>query len=411
MLSLKPPSGLALLYNQFNNTSPEKNNDPENVVNSKYYNIDQIQTLKFPNKQKSLALFHINACSLNKNFDDLDHLLKCTNKVFSIIAVTETRITKQTSLTTNINLRNYAIEFTPTESTAGGTLLYIASHLSYKPRPDLNVYKANQLESTFVEIINPKKGNIVIGCLYKHANMDVLDFKNNYLMQIFEIVSKERKQVFLLGDFNINLPNYNDHQPTNDFLDSLASNSFIPYILHPTRITSHSKTLMDNIFPNFISPEIISGNITATTSDHLPQFSFVPNILSNPSTQKSTYYERYWSKFKQENFIFDYFDKDWTDLLQIDQQNVNLSMESFLNNINSILGAHAPLKKVNKHKLKFKRKPWITPALQKSIFNKNNLLKKFITAKDPQVKQRYHKEYKDYRNMLSTILKQNKTNY
>ena len=87
------------------------------------------------------------------------------------------------------------------------------------------------------------------------------------------------------------------------------------------------------------------------------------------------------------------------------------SMESLLNNINSILDAHAPLKKVNKHRLKFKTKPWITPALQKSIFNKNNLLKKFITAKDPQVKEKYHKEYKDYRNMLSTILKQSKTNY
>ena len=63
LLSLKPPSDLALLYNQFNNPSPEKNNDPENVVNSKYYDIDQIQTLKFPNKRKSLALFHINVCS------------------------------------------------------------------------------------------------------------------------------------------------------------------------------------------------------------------------------------------------------------------------------------------------------------------------------------------------------------
>ena len=185
LLSLKPSSELALLYNQFNNTSSEKHNDPENVVNSKYYDIDQIQTLKFPNKQKSLALFRINACSLNKNFDDLDHLLKCRNKVFDIIAVTETRITKQTSLTTNINLRNYAIEFTPTESTAEGTLLYIVSHLSYKPRPDLNVYKVNQLESTFVEIINSKKSNVVIGCLYKHPNMDVLNFKNNYLRQIF----------------------------------------------------------------------------------------------------------------------------------------------------------------------------------------------------------------------------------
>ena len=329
MFSLKPPSDLALLYNQFNNTSPEKSNDPVNVVNSKYYDIDQIQTLKFPNEHKSLALFHINTCSLNKSFDDLDHLLKCTNKVFDIVAVTETRITKQTSLTTNINLTDYAIEFTPTESSAGATLLYIASHLSYKPRPDLNIYKANQLESTFVEVIKPKKRNIVIGCLYKHPNMDVLDFKNNYRSQIFEIVSKERKQVFLLGDFNINLLNYNDHQPTNDFLDSLASNCFIPYILHPTRITSHSKTLIDNIFSNFFSPELISGNKTATISDHLSQFSFVPNILSNSSTQKSNYYERDWSKFKQENFILDYFDKDWADLLQINQQNVNLSMDFF----------------------------------------------------------------------------------
>ena len=53
LLSLKP--------------SPEKkNNNPENVVNYKYHDIDQIQTLKFPDKHKSLTLFHINACSLNK---------------------------------------------------------------------------------------------------------------------------------------------------------------------------------------------------------------------------------------------------------------------------------------------------------------------------------------------------------
>ena len=55
-------------------------------------------------------------------------------------------------------------------------------------------------------------------------------------------------------------------------------------------------------------------------------------------------------------------------------------------------------------------KPWITPAFHKSNSIKNNLLKKYITAKDPQIKERYHKEYKDYRNMLSTILKQSKTN-
>ena len=86
--------------------------------------------------------------------------------------------------------------------------------------------------------------------------------------------------------------------------------TFIPYILHSTIITSHSKIVIDNIFSNFIFPEIISGNTTGTISDHLPQFSFVPNILSNPSAQKSNYYEIDWSKYKQENFIIDYFDKD-----------------------------------------------------------------------------------------------------
>ena len=48
---------------------------------------------------------------------------------------------------------------------------------------------------------------------------------------MLEKVSKEQKQIFLHRDFNINLLNYNLHQPNNDFLDSLASNSVISYIL------------------------------------------------------------------------------------------------------------------------------------------------------------------------------------
>ena len=101
--------------------------------------------------------------------------------------------------------------------------MYISDRLSYKPRFDLNIVKKNQVESTLIEIINAKKTNIVVGCIYKHPNMDVLEF-NNHLNQILEKVSKEQKQIFLLGDFNINLLNYKIHQPTNDFLDSLASN-------------------------------------------------------------------------------------------------------------------------------------------------------------------------------------------
>ena len=72
-----------------------------------------------------------------------------------------------------------------------------------------------------------------------------------------------------------------EHNQTNEFLDSLASNSFIPLILQPTRITSHSNTLIDNIFSNVIDLDIISGNLTATISGHLSLFAIIPYMFGN----------------------------------------------------------------------------------------------------------------------------------
>ena len=77
-----------------------------------------------------------------------------------------------------------------------------------------------------------------------------------------------------------------EHNQTNEFLDSLASNSFIPLILQPTIITSHSNTLIDNIFLNFIDPDIISGNPTVTISGHLPQLAIILDMFGNISGKK-----------------------------------------------------------------------------------------------------------------------------
>ena len=74
-LILKPPPDLALPFNQFNNASPENNSDLENIIQSKYYDIDELQQLKIPNKEKSLSFFRINSCSLNKIFEELQNLL------------------------------------------------------------------------------------------------------------------------------------------------------------------------------------------------------------------------------------------------------------------------------------------------------------------------------------------------
>ena len=53
---MKPPPRF---FNQFNNAIHENCSDPENVIQSKYYDIDKLQQLKIPNKEKSLSLFHL----------------------------------------------------------------------------------------------------------------------------------------------------------------------------------------------------------------------------------------------------------------------------------------------------------------------------------------------------------------
>ena len=76
--------------------------------------------------------------------------------------------------------------------------------------------------------------------------MDLTVFNFNYLNQLLQNISKDQKSIFLLRDFNANLLNYNEHKQKNEYFDSFTSNSFIPLILQPTRITSHSNTLIDN---------------------------------------------------------------------------------------------------------------------------------------------------------------------
>ena len=89
-----------------------------------------------------------------------------------------------------MNLNNYSFEFTPTETSEGGTLLYIANYLSYKCRNDLNIC---ELESTFIEIVNPRKSNIIVGVIYRYPSMDLNDFNYNYLDKLLENISKEQK--------------------------------------------------------------------------------------------------------------------------------------------------------------------------------------------------------------------------
>ena len=134
--------------NQLNNFTYDKKENELKMPNCKYREEDYFQKLSKNFKRKTLFCFHMNVCSLIKNFDDFNILLNDLNVNFDILAITDSRIKKDLSSSVNLHLDNYSIEQTPTKASAGGTLLYISKRLSYQLRNDLKLIiqeKLNQL--------------------------------------------------------------------------------------------------------------------------------------------------------------------------------------------------------------------------------------------------------------------------
>ena len=93
----KPTDALVNLTNQLNNFTDDEKENELNLPNCKYRDTDYFKNLTKDFKRKALSSFHISVCSLNKNFDDLNILLSDLNVSFDILAITDTRIKKDSS--------------------------------------------------------------------------------------------------------------------------------------------------------------------------------------------------------------------------------------------------------------------------------------------------------------------------
>ena len=94
------------------------------------------------------------------------------------------------------------------------------------------------------------------------------------------------------------------HQ-SRDFLDKMLSASLKPHITTPTRINPRSKTLIDDIFTNFLDEYIVCGNLMCYTSYHLVQCLIHTNkTLSDQKSKKDIQIEHFKNldkrKFKEE---------------------------------------------------------------------------------------------------------------
>ena len=107
-----------------------------------------------------------------------------------------------------------------------------------------------------------------------------------------------------MGDFNINLLDYASHTPTCDFVNNFLSHSLPPCIHHPTRVSEHKASIIDNINTNANNANITCGNILMQITDHFPQFMILKNSHVTYSKSELLIYD--YSRFNKDAFLEDF---------------------------------------------------------------------------------------------------------
>ena len=143
------------------------------------------------------------------------------------------------------------------------------------------------MESVFIEIDSTAfgtKSNIIIGVIYRMPDLS-FDVFNERMCDISNVVTKEKKIGYLVGDLNIDLLKHEEHRPTSDFVDILYANNMFPLIVKPTRVTDKSATLIDHIMTNNfdIYSRHKQGILMSSISDHYALFHIADNAQFQPS--------------------------------------------------------------------------------------------------------------------------------
>ena len=165
-----------------------------------------------------------------------------------------------------------------------------------------------------------------------------------------------------MGDFNIDLLKTDSVPSSNHFFNTMNSKFFAPYILQPTRPAS--KTLIDNIFLNTIDYSSYFDNLTTQLSDHLFQFVILESFIKELVPKKLNLKERNFKCFNEREFVEIINTTHWEEILQLEKNDPNTSLENLYSHLNYILNEFAPYKKVSKKEYKLKSKPWISKDIQ-----------------------------------------------
>ena len=234
-----PGSDLDPDLNYFNQFSATLNSGSKYYLSEEFNNMLTNQSIV---NDQYFSLFHMNIRSTKANLPKTVAFAKCLQVRFSVLGFSETWLNEHEKHLYNIPGYNQIDKCRSTEyySKGGGVSLFIDEGFVFREREDLCM-GTDIWTSLFVEIeMNVK---ILIGIISRPPDSNLQMF-NASLSITLDKIKSEKVNCYLMGDTNIDLFKHVSHKDTQEFLNLMYSNGFVPLINRPTRLSKDGKSAL-----------------------------------------------------------------------------------------------------------------------------------------------------------------------
>ena len=337
--------------------------------------------------KKYFSILSLNVQSLNAKFNELEAFINelyIAQFKFNVICLQECWLTNESDAST-MQLHGYkCIAQGKHSSERGGLIMYVDDCFQYDIILNINTYEhwEGQVVCVNGDLLSK---DIIIGNIYRpprmtreHTNTFCEEF--THLLQSLE---NSNKNIYLAGDYNLNLLKINENVICSDFFDVLTAHSYFPKITFPTRLTDRNGTLIDNFFCNFdqLTKQTIAGILLNKISDHQPYFLLSP--VGKIKSQTSKFINIYTSTEELALNITDELIKSdlWNNLNHNLNTNPNLTYNIIHDTLIAVKIKHLSCRVVKFNKYKHKKSKWITTGILRSIRFRDRIYKRIkLTA-------------------------------
>lgn len=296
------------------------------------------QELAFPHliaKQDASAttVLHLNARSACNKSDDIIHFLAQFTFKFNVIMISETWYYSNCAMLTLQGYDRFFIN-RPNKK-GGGVALFVESYAKYEL-----VHDYTRVTDDY-EILTVKSKNRIISLVYRPPSGNVVTFFTwEFFEPFLDYVSMNNLKLVCGGDLNIDvLKQSNSSFQLNLCLQSAG---FVNTITTPTRITSHTSSLLDLLIVDISTTVCNTGTLVSDISDHCPIFLIYTDDSKKTADACQQFTYQRITQASLEQFKNDVMNHNWSHVLN--KTDANKAYNEFIRAFTHMYASNFPMK-------------------------------------------------------------------